>query len=422
MAWLVIIGIILLILSVTNPFFGLITYMGILYLRPQEVHPVFVPYHIARVFAIATIIGFFLKYGYKGKIFLNNRQDKILIAILFVILLSCLVGWVPKCLDVFDSMAKNVIIYALIVGLVTTKRRLSILLWFLLIMSAILGFNTVQEYRALDPIAQHIVRLGGFSGGYFGGAGDFAVMLNVIIPFAFFLAINGRPLIFRPMAFIMGLILIAGMVVTRSRGGLIAFGVIMLGFGYFGLRSKGFFKKFISILLVVGAIGGIIAFAPSAFKERAATIADYQHQATATRRIEYWKLGIKMFLSNPIIGVGAGNFPIRYWDFGGWEKRWRVPHNMFIEVLSEIGMLGFLCLMLLLYFTFKDSRNTAKLLSNLGDKGTFLLAINQAAILSLIGYCAGGMFQSIFTYPIFYIIIAVIVAIKNMSLELMQEK
>ena len=215
---------------------------------------------------------------------------------------------------------------------------------------------------------------------------------------------------------------IAGMVSTLARGGVIAFGAIMLGLAIFGIKSKGAFKKFLSLILVIGSIVGIIAFAPSAFKERASTIVQYQSQITAQSRIEYWKLGIKMFLSNPLIGVGAGNYPVRYWDFGGWERHWRVSHNMYIEALSELGILGFGCLFLLLYCTFKDGFSTIKLLRE-GDKAdTFLYSAAQALILSLFGYCVGGMFQSIFTYPIFYMIIGLIVATKNIMMQTIENK
>lgn len=415
MAWLIIIGMLLLILSVVSPFFGIITYMGILYLRPMEVYPVIAPYHIARVFALAIILGFLLRYSGVKKIFLNFKQDKVLLFLLFVIMLSFSVGWKPKCLEVWEQMGKNIIIYGLIVGTINSEKRLNILIWSLLIMSAILGYNTIQEYRALDPTTLNTARLGGFSGGYFGGAGDFAVMMNVVIPYAFFLIMAARPFILRPIAVIFTIIFIWALVATNARGGVIAFGAVMLGTAYFGARSKGGFRKFISIILVVASIVGIIAFAPAAFKNRASTIGDYSHQETAVNRIEFWKIGIKMFLSNPIIGVGAGNFPVRYHDFGGWEPNWRVSHNMYIDSLSELGILGFGSLFFLLYFTYKDGFSTNKLLKQNNKDKSFLYSINQAAMVSLFAYCVGGMFQSILIYPILYILIAIIVSIKAMA-------
>jgi len=415
MFWLIIFGTFLLILSVASPFFGIITYIGILYLRPQEVYLFLAPYHIPRVFAIAIIFGFLLRYAKEKKVFFNYKQDKILFALLIVIMLSFTVGWIPKCLEVWEQMAKNIIIYGLIVGMVNSEKRLKVLIWMLLIMSAILGFNTIQEYKALDPRALSYMRLGGFSGGYFAGAGDFAIMMNIVIPFAFFLGIFGNPLILRPLALWFVYIFIFAIIATNQRGGVIAFGGVILGLAYFGSKSKGFFKKSLSIALLIASIAGIIAFSPAAFKQRASTILDYQNQDTAVNRIEFWKLGIKMFLSSPLLGVGAGNYPLRYWDFGGWEQAWRVPHNMYIEALSELGILGFSCLFFLLYFTFKDGFSTIRILKQNNKTGSFLYSVNQAAIVSLFTYCVGGMFQSLFTYPMLYILIAILVSIRAVA-------
>ena len=426
MAWFIIIGIWLLVLSFAFPFFGLINYMVILYLRPMEVNPELIGYPIAKIFAVATLFGFLLLYKKKQKIFFNFKQDTLLFSLLFVILLSFSAGWIPRCLEVLDQMAKNVIVYMLIVGMVNSEKKLKVFIWGLLIISGILAFNTVQEfiainYHSLDSL--NAERLGGFSGAYFGDSNDFAVIMNVVVPLAFFMGITGRPILFRPFALFLMVLFIAALVATRARGGIITFGVIMLGISYFGLKLPKLWHKLVSIILVIAAIAGIFAFAPGVFKERAETILNYKNEDTAWRRIEYWKTGIKMFLSNPLIGVGAGNYQIRYTDFGGWEKQWPVPHNMYIEVLSELGILGFGCLFLLLFFTFKNGMATSKILRSQKKPNLFLYSTNQAATLSLLGYCAGGMFLAIFTYPIFYIVIAINVAIQNIvNLSVIEKK
>jgi len=426
MAFFIIIGTLLFILSFIFPFFGLINYMAVLYLRPMETNPYLVGYPIAKIFALVTLIGFFIHYKKQGKTFFNFKQDKILLALLFVIILSFTVGWIPQCLVVLDQMVKNVIVYMLIVGMVTSEKKLKIFLWAVLIASGVLALATVREFMAYNVSSLSnldVGRLGGFSGAYFGDSGDFAIMMDVVVPYAFFMSIAGRPILFRPLALILMALFITALVATRARGGLIAFGVIMLGIGYFGLKLPKLWHKLISIILVVVAIGGIIAFAPGVFKERAETILDYQTQGTALSRIEYWKIGIKMFLSNPLLGVGAGNYQLRYSDFGGWEHVWPVPHNMYIEVMSELGILGFGCLFFLLFFTFKGSMAVSKILRYKKKTNFFLYSTNQAAILSLLGYCIGGIFLTIFTYPIFYILIAINVAVQNIvDLSIAREK
>ncbi|MBF0217284.1 MAG: O-antigen ligase family protein [Candidatus Omnitrophica bacterium] len=419
---LLIVAMILLIASAVSPFFGLINYTAILYLRPMEVFPALAAYPIARIFILPVIAGFLVKAAIDRKrAFLNYAQDKVLLALLGVIILSFSVGWIPQCLVVLEQMAKNVVVYALIVGLLVSEMRIKIFLWAVLIMSAVLGYNVYIEFRAVQAAQQAYTRIGGFSGGYFGGAGDFAVMMNVAIPIGFYLGVAARPIVLRPLALALMAACAAGMVSTLARGGgMITFGAVSAGLAYFGLRSKGAVKKIFSVGIVITAIVIIAVYAPSAFKDKAGSIANYSGQDTAVSRIEFWKIGIKMFIKSPIIGVGAGNYPLRYWDFGGWEQMWRVPHNMYIEALSELGIMGFGCLASLLFLTFRDGFMTDRLLREKKGTNQFLSSANQAALLSLLAYSVGGMFQSLFTYPILYVIIGVVVAIKSTAVKTAQ--
>lgn len=417
MIWIVILGIVLIAISFRFPYWGLIIYMAILYLRPMQTNPELAPYHIARVYAVVTILGFIFNFKKSQKIFLNFRQDKLLLGILIAIILSCATGWIPRCLEILEQMSKNVLVYALIVGMVNTQKRLKSFIWTLLILSGILAFDTIRQLASVNALTFDMGRIGGYSGAYFGDSNDFAVMMNVVIPFAFFASITARPFILRPVSlYLMGLFVTA-IVATRTRGGLIAFGLVMLGIMYFGIRASKKWHKVISIILVTITIIGIFVFSPEVFKERAATIVDYKNQETAWTRIENWKLGIKMFLSSPLVGVGAGNYQLRYKDFGGWNNIWMVSHNMYVDVLSELGLIGFICFMLLLFFTLKDSLKSIGEQRKVGRTDSFMYFANQAAILSLVAYCAGGMFLSIFTYPILYIIIAINVAILNIVIK-----
>lgn len=416
MILIIFIGIVLVFISFLAPFAGLINYLGILYLRPMEVVPSLISYPIAKIFAIATLLGFVLNdYGKKDKLFFNFKQDKLLFGFLAVIILSFSVGWIPKCLEVLDQMAKNVVVYALIVGMVRSEKRLKILIWALLIMSGILAFDTFQKFQTVNTGHLDVGRLGGFASSYFGDANDFGVMMNIVIPFAFLFGVFGRSIKLRLFSLLLMALFVSAIVAARTRGGLLTFAVIILGLGYFGLKASKGWQRFISITLVVATIAAMAIFSPKVFKERSGTILNYKNQYTANERIENWKLGIKMFLSNPLIGVGAGNYLIRYQDFGGSNAIWMVSHNMYIDVLSELGILGFSFFFFLLYYTFKGGRDTLKMLAAKKEKDSFIYVANQGTILSLIGYCVGGMFLSILTYPMLYIIIALNVAAQNIA-------
>jgi O-antigen ligase len=61
---------------------------------------------------------------------------------------------------------------------------------------------------------------------------------------------------------------------------------------------------------------------------------------TETRLFLYF-LAAQMFLQNPIIGVGTMNFQELLSD-SGWQLTLANTHNLYLQVLSENGMVGFL--------------------------------------------------------------------------------
>ena len=66
-------------------------------------------------------------------------------------------------------------------------------------------------------------------------------------------------------------------------------------------------------------------------------------------RLGAHRTAIEMFLSSPLVGIGAGNYPLLYEEYSRWlgiqsaaqlaqPIYW--PHNAYLEVLSETGILG----------------------------------------------------------------------------------
>jgi len=53
-------------------------------------------------------------------------------------------------------------------------------------------------------------------------------------------------------------------------------------------------------------------------------------------RMDFFKSSLKAFYENPILGLGIGGFSIYY---SGIDRR-LYPHNMILEVGSELGILG----------------------------------------------------------------------------------
>lgn len=140
-----------------------------------------------------------------------------------------------------------------------------------------------------------------------------------------------------------------------SRGGFL--GLIAVG-AYCWWRSP---KKMLGLGVVAVAGLALIAFAGPAFWAEIETSGDYE-TGTGDVRLELWKMGLKMWVTHPLIGIGAGNYRWVVGDYQSAEQMVKfhrnlsgtmVPHSLPIELLSEFGTIGFLAAAILVWYTWK---------------------------------------------------------------------
>lgn len=406
------------LLSLVSPFAGLVAYMGILYLRPQELIPELAEMNPTRTAAIILLLAVALRMVIGNIRPAVPREMRPLLAFLAVIVASGAWGcWVCSEWAV-EGMVKNAIGFWLIVTLVNTESRLRRFLWVLLAFQALMAAHTLQAYVALqdaglDPeLDPDEVRLGAFTGGYFGGAGDFAAMTNILVPFALVFALRERGFVRRVAALGLLGVLVGGVVATHARGaGVIALGVAVGACAILasaGMRGPG---RLVPLAVAAALIAAIVLMAPAEFLERAASILQYREEEAADDRILFWKIGIRMFLDHPLLGVGAGQYSAHFWEYGGprWMG-WRASHNMFIDLVSQLGIAGIAAFGCLALWVGRGLWRARRRLDPQDAGDRFLFTASSAIVASLLTYFAAGMFQSILYYPMLYVHLAVAVA------------
>ncbi len=62
--------------------------------------------------------------------------------------------------------------------------------------------------------------------------------------------------------------------------------------------------------------------------------------STASGRIEYWESAVDAFRSDPVTGLGAGEFETWWRQHGALSQRVRNAHSLFFETLAELGIVG----------------------------------------------------------------------------------
>jgi O-antigen ligase len=171
---------------------------------------------------------------------------------------------------------------------------------------------------------------------------DLGVTLALAIPLALYLAYRAGE--WEAWAYRLAAALsIAAILLTASRTALIAaclaftFAVLTWMRGALAHRLS---SLALAGLLVCGALWG----APSASRERLATLPSELTTGTLHNRTRIWKTGLKAYKGNWFAGVGAGAFPEAVEPWLGKPPipdHFYTAHNTFLSVLVETGVVGF---------------------------------------------------------------------------------
>jgi O-antigen ligase len=166
---------------------------------------------------------------------------------------------------------------------------------------------------------------------------DFASSL--LLPFAFaltgFFASRSWP---RKtlLLMVLGLLMLC-VLLTMSRGSLFALGVLGL---VFMVRTGTGMRKQVVVPIVLVLV--LLFFLPNAFFSRMEEGANNR----ATGRFDIWVVGAKIIEHHGIVGAGLHNFEAAFNEFAGYApvfRGWdRDPHDIYLEVCSEMGVIGLL--------------------------------------------------------------------------------
>lgn len=149
---------------------------------------------------------------------------------------------------------------------------------------------------------------------------------------------------------------IVALALTQSRGGALGFaaGIAIVAWHSFPRAGR--------VLIMAGLAVSLIALSlPQARPVRAAFGIDVLVRSgpvqvtsdnfAAQERMAHWGAAVRMWESEPWLGVGAGNFPDRYREF---TPTWRFriarghAHNGYLQAAAQAGTVGLICYLALL--------------------------------------------------------------------------
>ena len=361
------------------------------YARPGNFIPGMDALHVNSLIPIGVALGalFGRSPVSRGQFFqeTNTRFMCVFLAMLVVSVMFAIVT--SNAFEVTKNVFSYMLIYmALVRQLGDVDRIKGVMKTLVLVHVLIIGL-TPQMLLATDRVSVN-------AGAFLGDGNDFALSVNVCLPFSLFLMLEASTTRTRIFWGLIVLLLVMSIVVTQSRGGTIALVIVGL---YFWAKSR---RKALTAAMAACAVVLVVYAAPPGYFERIKTTTNTEEDSAAGR-ITAWKTSFKIALGSPLLGAGAGNFPVAFGSING--GRWMTAHSIYFLLLGELGFPGLILLLALIFANLAaNARLQRKLKNHASPRAPTMASLLTCTSASLIGFAIAGAFLSASYYPHIYVV------------------
>lgn len=286
-------------------------------------------------------------------------------------------------------------------------------------------YLSCQIFRVLEPLYLHITEgYWGSSASMLGGqefmmrlAGSpydtvnpngLAFIIVTIIPFLYYFS----SLSWKHKAFFWTLLppLLYALILTGSRSGLIGLSIFLAFLIY---KSS---KRFLLTSVVLASSLLVFINLSPDMQDRYLSIfmSDKKHSATMEDRITVPMEMSKLILRKPLVGHGLGTSIEANANYGTILL---LPHNLYVELGIEIGLVGMVIFLLFLKSVVFELRKAYSLLKTRRDNNLFLIKFSETLLILL-------LMNFVFTFasyglliPVWYFFSGCIVVIKELSVD-----
>ena len=269
----------------------------------------------------------------------------------------------------------------------------------LLVITLILGTAIAAAYGLVSPPAAPGALDSADAAratGTIGDANQFAAVLVAGLALSLAMALGPLTNLYvRALSIGTAAMCVMAIFLTLSRGGLVALGVSMIAAVFMAGRWRGP----LAALAVAVAVGGVVyftTFASVPAQQRITAISG------GTGRVDLWTVGWRMVQAHPINGVGSGNFQnasIHYLLRPGATQRAdfivdtpKVAHNTYLQILAELGVLGFAMFVGIVVFSLSCVVRAARTFARAGD--VQLEILSRGVFVGLVGLMTADFFIS----------------------------
>jgi O-antigen ligase len=414
-------------------FWGVFAFTALLFFRPQDTIPALAPLHLPELVAIAALAAMVSHRISRGLPVVRLSPEIVgVLAMAAIMLLTVPFSvWPGGALGTFtDVYFKVVLVFILMINSVRGIRALRWFTWLILCAMGYVATRGVLDFASGTNLIKG-ERLHGSISGLMGNPNDLAMNMVTFMPLAAMIAVTRGRTLTRLVAGTIALLMIATVLFTKSRAGLLGLAAVMLVIVIEGRKLRPG--------LGVAALVGLLAatpFMPTWFWMRLGSITNAEQDESGSRQARkdlMWE-GWQTFIEHPLTGVGAGQF--KNYNPPDRLEPWRETHNVLLQVAAELGVFGLLAFLFLVWQAFSALWWTRRLFGSTGararpptvEPGTVpvtdafrpeereWMRMHAAAMsASLVGWIVCAQFASVGYYWTFYYLFALVVAGRELT-------
>jgi len=269
--------------------------------------------------------------------------------------------WTFEIAVLFKRLITLVLGYFVFSKCITNKKELKFIIGIFLISIALVGLSTIRGGTLAGVNFADFKRSSGPFGEDWVAADIAGGFLAIFTPFLLSALLLSRKILFRLLSFLGVVVCVTGLLTTYSRGSIVALllsFIVSILFILIHQRRITFFSRVTIFVLIITGLLSWRLWAPQTIITRMEnTIVEDEYDnpvaldKSSQKRIDIWNAHLALLQTSPVFGIG----------FGQSKHMLGVdPHNAFILIAVEMGILGFLAFLWFLWGVFYEANYLLK--------------------------------------------------------------
>jgi O-antigen ligase len=387
-------GVVFAFAALTNLTLGLalFTFLGFVVVVPNFAGQTLSIIKLAALPLLFSWLALVTREGSSEKTFATVHPAVSLTMLLFVAWAVLSFAWAEDGGAVLSSVFRYALAVILVLVVYTAVQRERDVMF--IVVALVLGAFCAGVYGLLNPPQAQFGQIQRVSG-TLGNPNELASALVLGIGLSGGLAAVAKNALTRAAAIGIGGVCLLALLLTGSRGGLIALGAMLVA-SVILARGRRLALTMVTLTVLLAGIGWLVMAAPRENRER------LLHPGSGSGRTDIWTVGSRMVNANPVKGVGAGNFSVSSIHYllqpGSLPNSQyiadspKVAENMYLEVLAELGIVGAILFVTIIVFGLGCSIEALSRYRKLGAR--HMQALTLAISVSLIGLLAADVFAA----------------------------